>query len=94
MSASLAVTTLAAQGEAAKSGPWGFAIILVLGVACYFLFKSMSRHMKYVREHPPTEWDGRTAPGAGPSGTGGTEGTVGTGGATGVEGADPAPPMA
>ncbi len=49
------VMWLAAEGEAAKSGPWGFAIILLLCVACYFLFKSMSKHMKQVREHPPTE---------------------------------------
>ena len=59
----LAAGSEAAKGEAAKSGPWGFAIILVLAVACYFLFKSMSRHMKYVREHPPTEMGGVAGPG-------------------------------
>jgi hypothetical protein len=36
-------------GECLKSGPWGLAIILILGIACYFLFKSMSRHLKKVR---------------------------------------------
>jgi hypothetical protein len=36
-------------GECLKSGPWGLAIILLLGIACYFLFRSMSKHMKKVR---------------------------------------------
>jgi hypothetical protein len=37
-------------GEAAKSGPWGLAIILLLCAGCYFLFKSMSKHLRKVRE--------------------------------------------
>jgi hypothetical protein len=37
-------------GECLKSGPWGLAIILLLCVACYFLFRSMSKHVKKVRE--------------------------------------------
>lgn len=45
----------AKSGEAVKSGPIGFAVILVLCVACYFLFKSMSRHLKKVREEFPTD---------------------------------------
>jgi hypothetical protein len=49
------VDVLAKTGEAAKAGPIAFAVILVLCVACYFLFKSMSRHMKRVRENFPTE---------------------------------------
>ena len=40
-------------GEAAKSGPWGLAIILLLVVVCFFLFRSMSRHMRKVREEFP-----------------------------------------
>jgi hypothetical protein len=44
---------LAKSGEAAKSGPIGFAVILVLCVVCYFLFKSMSKHLKNVREQFP-----------------------------------------
>ncbi len=44
----------APTGEAAKSGPWGFAIILLLAVASYFLFRSMSKHMRRVREDFPT----------------------------------------
>jgi hypothetical protein len=50
-----AAGVLAKTGEAAKSGPLGLALILVLCVACYFLFKSMSRHLKKVREQFPTE---------------------------------------
>ncbi len=42
-------------GENTKSGPIGLVVIIVLCVACYFLFKSMSKHLKKVREHPPTE---------------------------------------
>lgn len=46
---------LAKSGEAVKSGPWGLAIILVLCVACYFLFKSMSKHLRRVREDFPRQ---------------------------------------
>lgn len=58
-------------GEAAKSGPWGLAIILLLCAGCYFLFKSMSKHLRKVREEfgqnepkqptPAAEPDGETA---------------------------------
>jgi hypothetical protein len=50
-----AAGVLAKTGEAAKSGPLGLALILVLCVACYFLFKSMSKHLKKVREQFPAE---------------------------------------
>jgi hypothetical protein len=46
---------LAASGESKKSGPIGLAVILVLCVACYFLFKSMSKHLRRVREEFPTD---------------------------------------
>jgi hypothetical protein len=46
---------VAKTGEAAKSGPIGLAVILVLCVACYFLFKSMSKHLKTVREDFPAD---------------------------------------
>jgi hypothetical protein len=56
MSASIAVaTTLLAGGENKKSGPIGLAVILLLCVACYFLFKSMSRHLRKVREEFPAD---------------------------------------
>lgn len=44
---------MAKSGEAAKSGPIGLAVILILCIVCYFLFKSMSKHMKKVREQFP-----------------------------------------
>lgn len=43
------------SGEGAKAGPWGLAIILLLCVGCYFLFKSMSKHLRRVREQFPDE---------------------------------------
>jgi hypothetical protein len=48
-------TTLLSGGENKKSGPIGLAVILVLCVACYFLFKSMSKHLRKVREEFPTD---------------------------------------
>jgi len=50
-----ATDVLAKSGEAAKAGPMAFAVILLLCVACYFLFKSMSRHLKRVREQFPKD---------------------------------------
>ena len=47
------VDVLAKGGEAAKSGPIGLAVILILCIVCYFLFKSMSKHLKTVREQYP-----------------------------------------
>jgi hypothetical protein len=45
-------------GESKKSGPIGLVVIIVLCVVCYFLFKSLSKHLKKVRddfpELPPT----------------------------------------
>ena len=49
------VILAAKGGEAAKSGPWGLAIILLLAVVCYFLFKSMSKHLRRVRERFPDQ---------------------------------------
>ncbi len=40
-------------GEAKKAGPIGLVVIVLLCVACYFLFKSMSKHLKRVREEFP-----------------------------------------
>jgi hypothetical protein len=47
------VEVVAKTGEAAKSGPIGLAVILLLCIVCYFLFKSMSKHLKKVREEFP-----------------------------------------
>jgi hypothetical protein len=49
-------------GEAAKAGPWWFAVVLILCVVCYFLFKSMSKHMRKVREEFPVQDDERGSP--------------------------------
>lgn len=46
------------SGEGAKAGPIGLAVILLLCIACYFLFKSMSKHLRTVREKFPTESPG------------------------------------
>jgi hypothetical protein len=51
-----AVPVLAAKsGEAAKAGPIGLVVIILLCIACYFLFKSMSKHLRRVRDNFPTE---------------------------------------
>jgi hypothetical protein len=42
---------LTAEGE--KAGPIGLAVILLLIVACTFLFKSMSKHLRKVRDEFP-----------------------------------------
>jgi hypothetical protein len=46
---------LAKSGEAVKAGPIGLVVILVLCIACYFLFKSMSKHLKTVRDNFPSD---------------------------------------
>jgi hypothetical protein len=51
----VAYTVLAASNESKKSGPIGLAVILLLCVACYFLMKSMSKHLRKVREEFPVE---------------------------------------
>lgn len=68
----LAGSVLAAGGEAKKSGPLGLVVILVLCVACYFLFKSMSKHLRTVREDfpdqlPPEPGRSTDLPGGGPA---------------------------
>jgi hypothetical protein len=42
-------------GECQKSGPLGLVVIIVLCIGCYFLFKSMSKHLKQVREDYPAQ---------------------------------------
>jgi hypothetical protein len=46
---------LAKTGEAAKAGPIGLAVILLLCIVCYFLFKSMSKHLRKVRDNFPVD---------------------------------------
>jgi hypothetical protein len=42
-------------GESKKAGPIALVVILLLCVACYFLFRSMSRHLRKVREQFPVD---------------------------------------
>jgi hypothetical protein len=49
----LAMLARPTGGEGVKSGPIGLAVILVLCIAAYFLFKSMSKHLKRVRDDFP-----------------------------------------
>jgi len=62
--AGAALTTLAVSvtvldgdggGEAKKAGPIALVVILLLAVACYFLFRSMTRHLRKVREQFPED---------------------------------------
>jgi hypothetical protein len=41
------------SGEAAKAGPMAILVIAVLCIATYLLFRSMSRHLRRVREDFP-----------------------------------------
>ena len=54
----LAMLARPTGGEGVKSGPIGLAVILLLCVAAYFLFKSMSKHLKRVRENFPSDEPG------------------------------------
>src|SRR5215471_9458206 len=54
--ARLMLAQLAAPtGEGAKAGPIALLVILLLCIACYFLFRSMTKHLKKVREEFPGE---------------------------------------
>jgi hypothetical protein len=64
MSVATASAMILANDSTGKSGPIGLAVILVLCVACYFLFKSLSKHLKKVRE----EFPGAERPAADPTG--------------------------
>ena len=65
MLATVALPLLAKSGEAAKSGPIGLAVIILLCIACYFLFKSMSKHLRRVRDRYPDGFPAQP-PGGGP----------------------------
>jgi hypothetical protein len=64
-----ASAVMAATGEAAKAGPFAVLVIALLCLACYFLFRSMSRHLRKVREEFPSEERAHGEPG-GDGGTG------------------------
>jgi hypothetical protein len=44
-------TSVSAAAEPAQAGPLGLFVILLLGLATYFLIRSMNRHLRRV---PPT----------------------------------------
>jgi hypothetical protein len=90
---SVLATALLADGENKKSGPIGLAVILVLCVACYFLFKSMSKHLRRVREDFPSDvpaQGGELAPPAPPSLT--KQAADGDAAAGSAQPAEPPPP--
>jgi hypothetical protein len=51
----IAMELLARTSEGSKAGPIGLAVVLLLCIACYFLFKSMSKHLRRVRENFPQD---------------------------------------
>ena len=65
----LEILARAKGGEGVKSGPIGLAVILLLCVAAYFLFKSMSKHLKRVRDDFPSDEPQPTQPTESPATT-------------------------
>lgn len=53
MHVATAEVVLLADSEAKKAGPLALAIVLVLFIACYFLFRSMAHHLRKVRTDFP-----------------------------------------
>ncbi len=43
------VHLLLAGEDSGKAGPLGLLVVVLLGIACYFLFKSMSGHLRKVQ---------------------------------------------
>ena len=50
-------------GESKKAGPIALLVILLLAIACFFLFRSMSKHLRRVRDDFPA---GDRAPASSP----------------------------
>ena len=40
-------------GESKKAGPIALVVILLLAISCYFLFRSMTKHLRRVRDDFP-----------------------------------------
>jgi hypothetical protein len=74
----VAAIVSAAGQDQQKAAPLGLFVLLLLCVACFFLFRSMSRHLKRVRDDfpsgpsspAPTSRPTARPPAAGPSATG------------------------
>jgi hypothetical protein len=83
------VTLLAAGQSAASSaaqGALGFLVVVGMGLAIFFLFRSMTKHLRKVNlaaenEAAPPAKAGPPAGPAGPGGPGGAPGRVSTGAA-------------
>lgn len=45
--------TLLAGDDSGKAGPLGLLVLVLLGIASYFLFRSMSQHLRRVRDDYP-----------------------------------------
>ena len=60
--------------ESNKAGPLGLLTIVLLGIAVYFLYRSMVRHLKKVPESfdEPAGTDHAASNGAGPKGGAGS----------------------
>lgn len=86
-------TSVLADSDVGKSGPLGLLMTLSLGVAVYFLYRSMNRHLKKI----PHSFDEATdaagseqaaaPPGAGTAGAGTDSAGADGAGADGAEGA-------
>jgi hypothetical protein len=42
-------------GESMKAGPIALVVILLLAIVCFFLFRSMAKHLKRVRDNFPDD---------------------------------------
>ena len=46
----IVASRLLAGDDTQKAGPLGLLVLIILGIACYFLFRSMSSHLRKVNE--------------------------------------------
>jgi hypothetical protein len=46
---------LLAGDDTQKAGPLGLLVLIILGIVCYFLFRSMSSHLRKVNTTFPVE---------------------------------------
>lgn len=61
---------VASEVDQQKAAPLGLFVLVLLGLASYFLFKSMSRHLRHVRDDFPAAGyapNGDAAPGGEPA---------------------------